>query len=91
MEEVEIPGATCAAKKIHETLLRMGNADEVRIVEEFVRECCLISSLRHPHVAQFLGVCFLPGSRLPALVMEKLLVSLHELLETTPDIYTTTY
>ena len=86
VEEVEIPGATCTAKIIHETLLRMGNEDEVRIVEEFVRECCLISSLRHPHVAQFLGVCFLPGSRLPALVMEKLVVSLHELLETTPNI-----
>ena len=87
VEEVEIPGATCAAKIIHEALLRMSNEDEVRsIKEKFVRECCLMSSLRHPHVVQFLGVCFLPGSRLPALVMEKLVVSLHELLETTPNI-----
>ena len=87
VEEVEIPGATCAAKIIHETLLRFGNEDEVRnITEKFVRECCLMSSLRHPHVVQFLGVCFLPGSRLPALVMEKLLVSLHDLLETNPNI-----
>ena len=91
VEEVEIPGATCAAAKIfHEALLRMGNdmnEDEVRtITEKFVRECCLMSSLRHPHVVQFLGVCFLPGSRLPALVMEKLVVSLHELLETNPNI-----
>ena len=87
VEEVEIPGATCAAKIIHETLLRFGSEDEVRnITEKFVRECCLMSSLRHPHVVQFLGVCFLPGSRLPALVMEKLLVSLHELLETNPNI-----
>lgn len=87
VEEVEIPGATCAAKTIYETLLRFGSEDEVRnITEKFVRECCLMSSLRHPHVVQFLGVCFLPGSRLPALVMEKLLVSLHELLETNPNI-----
>lgn len=87
VEEVEIPGATCAAKTIHETLLRFGSEDEVRnITEKFVRECCLMSSLRHPHVVQFLGVCFLPASRLPALVMEKLLVSLHELLETNPNI-----
>ena len=87
VEEVEIPGATCAAKIFHEVLLRMGNEDEVRtITEKFVRECCLMSSLRHPHVVQFLGVCFLPGSRLPALVMEKLVVSLHELLETNPNI-----
>ena len=87
VEVVETPGVTCAAKKTHETLLRMGNEDEVRsIMEKSVRECCLMSLLRHPHVVQFLGVCFLPGSRLPALVMEKLVVSLHELLETTPDI-----
>ena len=87
VEEVEIPGAICAAKIIHEALLRMGNEDEVRsITEKFVRECCLMSSLRHPHVVQFLGVCFLPSSQLPALVMEKLVVSLHELLETNPNI-----
>lgn len=87
VEEVEIPGATCAAKIIHEALLRMSNEEGVRsIKEKFVRECCLMSSLRHPHVVQFLGVCFLPGSRLPALVMEKLTVSLHELLETNPNI-----
>ena len=68
VEEVEIPGATCAAKIIHEALLRMSNEEGVRsIKEKFVRECCLMSSLRHPHVMQFLGVCFLPGSRLPAL------------------------
>ena len=40
-----------------------------------------MSTLRHPHIVQFLGVCFLDGSRLPALVMERLLTSLHDLLE----------
>ena len=40
-----------------------------------------MSTLRHPHIVQFLGVCFLPGSRLPALVMELLLTSLHDLHE----------
>jgi len=40
-------------------------------------------ALRHPHIVQFLGVCFLPGSRLPALVMERLMMSLGDLLETT--------
>ena len=45
-----------------------------------------MSTLRHPHIVQFLGVCFLQGSRLPALVMERLLTSLHDLLapETQP-------
>lgn len=83
--EVQIPGATCAAKIIHEFFLRMGNEHEVKsVTEKFVRECCLMSSLRHPYVVQFLGVCFLPGSRLPALMMEKLGESLDELLERNP-------
>ena len=34
-----------------------------------------MSTLRHPHIVQFLGVCFLPGSRM---VMEKLATSLHD-------------
>ena len=48
-----------------------------------MRECQLMSTLRHPNVVQFLGVAFFPGSRLPALpalVMERLLTSLHDLL-----------
>ena len=45
-----------------------------------------MSTLRHPHIVQFLGGCFLQGSRLPTLVMECLLTSLHDLLapETQP-------
>ena len=44
-----------------------------------------MSTLRHPNIVQFLGVCFLPGSRLPALVMERLLKSLHDLLDPETD------
>ena len=51
-----------------------------KAVAEFVRECQLMSTVRHPNVVQFLGVAFFPGSRLPALVMERLLTSLHDLL-----------
>ena len=49
--------------------------------DTFLRECTLLSRLRHPHIVQFLGVCYLPGSRLPLLVMERLFMSLDELLE----------
>ena len=45
-----------------------------------------MSQLRHPHIVQFLGVCYLPGSPIPALLMEKLLTSLDNLLETSPNI-----
>ena len=45
-----------------------------------------MSQLRHPHIVQFLGVAYLPGSQLPVLLMEKLQTSLDDLLETSPNI-----
>ena len=42
--------------------------------------------MRHPHIVQFLGVCFLEGSTLPVLVMERLDSSLDDLLETSPGL-----
>ena len=63
-----------AAKTIYDFLR------EAKAATEFVRECQLMSTLRHPNIVQFLGVAFFPGSRLPALVMERLLTSLHDLL-----------
>ena len=84
VEEIAIPGAICAAKRLHEVFLdrsEMPEEDILRSANQFVRECQLMSTLRHPHIVQFLGVCFLPGSRLPALVMERLTTSLHDLLE----------
>ena len=89
VDEVAIP-VSAAAKTIYAFLQEIdgsGRDDEVpKAVTEFVSECQLMSTLRHPHVVQFLGVCFLQGSRLPALVMERLLTSLHDLLapETQP-------
>jgi len=87
VEEVRMPGATCAAKKIHDILLRKGSKDDVKnISDKFVQECRLMSSLRHPHIVQFLGVCFLPGARLPVLVMERLMMSLGDLLDNNPNV-----
>ena len=87
VEEVEIPGAVCAAKKIHTEFLNIGSrADIGHIVSKFASECRLMSTLRHPHVVQFLGVCYLPGERLPSLVMERLDTNLHELLENAPNL-----
>ena len=70
-----------AAKTIH-PILQGGLS---KAASEFVRECQLMSTLRHPNIVQFLGVTFFPGSRLPALVMERLLTSLHDLLDPDPD------
>ena len=78
VDEVAFP-VTAAAKTIH-PILQEGLS---KAASEFVRECQLMSTLRHPNIVQFLGVAFFPGSRLPALVMERLLTSLHDLLD--PD------
>ena len=88
VEEVAIPGAICAAKKIHEFFQDLSQIPAAAIQKsstQFVRECELMSTLRHPHIVQFLGVCFFPDSRLPALVMERLLTSLHDLLDPETD------
>ena len=81
VDEVAFPVAA-AAKTIH-PILQGGLS---KAASEFVRECQLMSTLRHPNIVQFLGVTFFPGSRLPALVMERLLTSLHDLLD--PDLDT---
>ena len=84
VEEVEIPGAICAAKKIHDFFQDRSQVSEVeitRVSEQFVVECRLTSTIRHPRIVQFLGVCFFPRSRLPALVLEKMFTSLHEVLD----------
>ena len=74
VEEVAIPGAVCAAKKIH---------DFFQDPRQMPREG--IEKTASTHIVQFLGVCFLPGSRMPALVMEKLTTSLHDILDPEPE------
>ena len=88
VEEVTIP-VCAAAKKIHDLFQdrsEIPDDDILKASTQFVKECQLMSTLRHPYIVQFLGVCFFRGSRLPALVMERLLTSLHDLLapETQP-------
>ena len=88
VEEVAVPGAICAAKKIHDFFLNSAHVPPAAIrkaTSQFVKECRIMSTLRHPNIVQFLGVCFLPSSRLPALVMERLLTSLHDLLDPETD------
>ena len=78
VEEVAF-SVIAAAKTIYPILLG-GPLTQSKAASEFVRECQLMSTLRHPNIVRFLGVTFFPGSRLPALVMELLLTSLHDVL-----------
>ena len=43
-------------KKIYEILLDAGNAGVDNILQKYLRECELMSDLRHLNVTQFLGV-----------------------------------
>ena len=86
MWQVVVNGLVCAGKKIHEVLLDAGNAGIENIADKYVQECQLMSDLRHPNITLFLGVCFLPNSQLPMLVMERLEGSLDDLLEAVSDI-----
>ena len=52
-----------------------------KVILKYKHECQLMSSLRHPNVTQFLGLCFLPGTQLPLLVMERLETNLDDILE----------
>ena len=78
VDEVTFPVAA-AAKSIY-PILQGGSLEQPKAASEFVRECQLMSTLCHPNIVQFLGVAFFPDSRLPSLVMERLLTSLHDLL-----------
>ena len=85
--KVDMVGVQCAAKRIHDLFQdsqRMPAAGIREMSSKFVKECLLTSTLRHPNIVQFLGICFFPGSRLPAIVMELLMTSLHDLLDPEP-------
>ena len=85
VEEVAIPGAVCAAKKIHDCLAKQDPKWVAKDVAEgylqrFLTECTILSGLRHPHIVQFLGLWFEDNANL-YLVMEKMMTSLHDILE----------
>ena len=77
--ELEYMGLKCAGKKIHEQLLRQGDASYT--VRRFEEECRLLSQVRHPNIVQFLGVYFQKGERIPILVMEFLPTNLTSCIE----------
>ena len=83
VEELRVGGAACAGKKLHETLLDPRDEGVRCMLERFASECQLMANLRHPHVVQFLGLCFLPGATAPFLVMERMHTSLDKVCDLT--------
>lgn len=83
VEEVIVAGAVCAAKTLHDVFRddsQIPAGDIRKATQRFLRECRLMSTLRHPNVVQFLGIAYLRNSQLPALIMERLLTSLHDFI-----------
>ena len=55
--EVDYAGTLCAAKEIHKLLLQSAGINEFqKLKDDFLHECHIWSTLRHPHIVQFLGM-----------------------------------
>ena len=73
-------GIQCVAKEIHHTLIGEGVNDNT-IVESFIKEFNILSTLRHPNIVYFFGVHFRKGSHVPVLIIERMWISLAKLLK----------
>lgn len=73
-------GTSCAGKRVHSAIAAPG----AKCLKDFLRECQTWSKLRHPYVAQFLGLYRESKSAHPIIVMEKMDSSLAGLLEEEP-------
>lgn len=86
---VEYDGTLCACKQVRSSILHHADETEkTRLINDFLRECHIWSTLRHPNIVQFLGV-FYPTSDqsgLPNLVMEKMKMNLTLLVKKYSDI-----
>lgn len=63
--ELEYVGLKCVGKKIHQTLFMQGEA--AAKVRQLREQCHILSQIRHPNIAMFLGLFF---QQSPILVME---------------------
>ena len=88
--KAECDGLLCAAKLLHETLFDptaqqlIAPQREHRLpMRRFEQECDFLSTLRHPNIIQYLGMCQDRGTpwHLPVLLMELMDDSLTHFLE----------
>ena len=82
LHRVTVNGSPCIAKRLHDVLAisDVSEKEKLSIRTRFRDECLLLSKLRHPNIAQFIGVHF---GRQPddwSLVIEGLYLYLDEVL-----------
>ena len=88
VSEVDYGGKLCAAKEIHSLLLQASETEVNKLRDDFLHECHLWSTLRHPNIVLFLGIYYPPNSEsgLPIIVMEKMKYNVTSLIESYEDI-----
>ena len=78
-------GTQCVAKEIHSNLIVVGVSNNT-VLQSFIKEINILSTLRHSNIVCFIGVHFREGSQVPVLIMERMWMSLAKLLEQTKSI-----
>ena len=84
--QIDVNGLIHVGKRIRERLTTADGISSEDIARKYAHECQLMSGLRHPNIALFMGIYFHPKHHSPLIVMEKLDGSLDDLLETIPSI-----
>ena len=82
--KVDYSGKLCAAKEVHSLLLQLATREGIaKLKSDFLQECHVWSTLRHPNVVLLFGVYypFTDESGLPAIVLEKMQESVTLLIE----------
>ena len=84
--KVKYHGTIYAAKEIHTLLLAMSTQDvKQKLKDEFLRECYQCSTLFHPNIVRFVGICYLKeDSLIPMMIMELMGESLTKYVEQPP-------
>lgn len=80
--EVDHNGLVCTAKQINSKLLVVKTPKTQDAVDRFSSYCSMLASLRHPHIVQFLGVCYeLDPIQSLTIVTERLPTNLEKVLK----------
>ena len=76
-------GKSCVAKEVHSHLQATDRPQlqNTFLQERIIKECKILSKLRHPSIVQFFGVYYKDDSQIPVLLMERLWKTLYTLLE----------
>ena len=81
VDELYFQGTLCAVKELHSPLVDPRMEGVERVIGRFLKECGIMEGIRHPNIVQFLGLHYRRSdSTYPTLVMERLAMSLENLL-----------